>query len=38
MSKRRQGRSSYISDLAYGRFYFKALDKLTEFEKNILIL
>ena len=34
VNKRRQGRSSYISNLAYGRFYFKALDKMTELKKS----
>jgi hypothetical protein len=34
VNKRRQGRSSYISNIAYGRFYFKALDKMTELQKS----
>ena len=34
VNKRRQGRSSYISNLAYGRFYFKATDKMTEIKKS----
>lgn len=34
INKRRQGRSSYISNVAYGRFYFKALDKMTELKKS----
>ena len=34
VNKRRQGRSSYISNVAYGRFYFKALDKMTELKKS----
>jgi hypothetical protein len=34
VNKRRQGRSSYISNIAYGRFYFKALDKMTELKKS----
>jgi hypothetical protein len=34
VNKRRQGRSSYISNLAYGRFYFKPLDKRMEVKSN----
>jgi hypothetical protein len=34
VNKRRQGRSSYISNIAYGRFYFKPLDKMTELKKS----
>lgn len=34
VNKRRQGRSSYISNLAYGRFYFKVLDKQMELKKS----
>jgi hypothetical protein len=34
VNKRRQGRGSYISNLAYGRFYFKALDKRMEVKSN----
>lgn len=34
VNKRRQGRSSYISDVAYGRFYFKVLDQYTELKKS----
>ena len=34
VNKRRQGRSSFISNVAYGRFYFKALDKFTEIKKS----
>ena len=37
VNKRRQGRSSYISNLAYGRFYFKALDKKTELPKSDIL-
>lgn len=34
VNKRRQGRASYISNVAYGRFYFKPLDKMTELKKS----
>ncbi|NDV96762.1 DUF4852 domain-containing protein [Dysgonomonas sp. 521] len=34
VNKRRQARSSYISNIAYGRFYFNALDKMTEIAKS----
>lgn len=34
VNKRRQGRSSYISNLAYGRFYYKVLDKRMELNKS----
>lgn len=34
VNKRRQGRSSYISNIAYGRFYFKPLDKMAELPKS----
>lgn len=34
VNKRRQGRASYISSSAYGRFYFNALDKRMELKKN----
>lgn len=37
VNKRRQGRSSYISNLAYGRFYVKALDKKTELPKSDIL-
>jgi hypothetical protein len=37
VNKRRQGRSSYISNLAYGRFYFKALDKMTALKKSDIL-
>jgi len=36
-NKRRQGRSSYISNLAYGRFYLKPLDKKTELPKSDIL-
>jgi hypothetical protein len=36
VNKRRQGRSSYISNLAYVRFYVKALDKMIALEKSII--
>ncbi|MDL2224221.1 DUF4852 domain-containing protein [Bacteroidales bacterium OttesenSCG-928-M06] len=34
VNKRRQARSSYISNIAYGRFYFKPLDKMAELPKS----
>ncbi|NDV57981.1 DUF4852 domain-containing protein [Bacteroides sp. 519] len=34
VNKRGQARSSYISELAYGRFYLKPLDKFIELEKS----
>lgn len=34
VNKRRQARSSYISNVAYGRFYFKPLDKMAELPKS----
>lgn len=37
VNKRRQGRGSYISNVAYGRFYFKALDKMTELPKSDIL-
>lgn len=37
VNKRRQGRSSYISNLAYGRFYLKPLDKMTELPKSDIL-
>jgi hypothetical protein len=37
VNKRRQGRASYISNVAYGRFYFKALDKMTELKKSDIL-
>lgn len=37
VNKRRQGRSSYISNVAYGRFYFKALDIMKELAKSDII-
>ncbi|MDL2243495.1 DUF4852 domain-containing protein [Bacteroidales bacterium OttesenSCG-928-J19] len=37
VNKRRQARSSYISELAYGRFYLEPLDKFTELEKSDII-
>lgn len=37
VNKRRQARSSYISELAYGRFYIKPLDKFMELEKSDII-
>lgn len=33
VNKRRQGRGSYNSNVAYGRFYFKLIDKMTELKK-----
>lgn len=37
VNKRRQGRSSYISNLAYGRFYYKVLDKRMELKKSDIL-
>lgn len=37
VTKRRQGRDSFVSNLAYGRFYFKVLDKMTELKKSDII-
>lgn len=37
VNKRRQGRSSYISNLAYGRFYLKPLDKMAELPKSDIL-
>ena len=37
VNKRRQGRSSYISNLAYGRFYIKPLDNKTELPKSDIL-
>jgi len=37
VNKRRQGRSSYISNLAYGRFYLQPLDKKTELPKSDIL-
>ncbi|MDL2208393.1 hypothetical protein LJB97_02090, partial [Parabacteroides sp. OttesenSCG-928-O15] len=34
VNKRRQARSSYISELAYGRFYLIPLDKMAELPKS----
>jgi hypothetical protein len=34
VNQRRQGRYSYISSSAYGRFYFKVLDKRVDIKKN----
>jgi hypothetical protein len=34
VNKRRQGRGSFVNNAAYGRFYFKALDKMTELNKS----
>lgn len=37
VNKRRQGRSSYISNLAYGRFYIKPLNKMMELDKSHIL-
>ncbi|MDR2947929.1 MAG: DUF4852 domain-containing protein [Prevotella sp.] len=37
VNKRRQGRDSFISNVAYGRFYFKPLDKMTELKKSDIL-
>jgi hypothetical protein len=37
VNKRRQARSSYITNLAYGRFYVKPLDKMTELPKSDIL-
>jgi hypothetical protein len=36
VNKRREGRSSYISSVAYGRFYFKVLDQMMKIEKSLI--
>lgn len=37
VNKRRQGRTFYISNVAYARFYFKPLDKKTELKKSDIL-